>query len=105
MMTPPANANVIDWPSSILWFDEDGILYSVSKKVPPQSMEEVKKTMEDFYKLLDGKKVCMLVDVTHSQETSRELRDYAAQEFPKFTKAIAMVSESALGKMLANLFF
>jgi hypothetical protein len=51
------------------------------------------------------KKVCMLLDVTHSSETTREVRDFAAEELPKITKAIAMVSGSALGKVLANLFF
>ncbi len=47
----------------------------------------------------------MLLDVTHSSETNREVRDFAAEELPKITKAIAIVSHSALGKMLANLFF
>jgi len=47
----------------------------------------------------------MLVDVTHSMESTRETRDYVAEEFPKYVKALAMVSDSALGKMLANLFF
>jgi hypothetical protein len=47
----------------------------------------------------------MLVDVTYTAESSKEIRDYAAHEFPNFVKAIAMVSGSVFGKMLANLFF
>lgn len=104
-MEPPKDAKVIDTYSATYWFDENGILCTVSKKVPPQPLEDIKKTIEEFKQLLNDKKVCMLIDVTNSGESSREVRDYAAVEFPKFIKAIAMVSNSELGKMLANLFF
>ena len=105
ILEPPKNAQLMDTKTGTSWFDENGILYSISKKSGPLSMEETMKITEDFKKMLNGKKVCMLVDVTNSNETDRETREYAAQEFPKITKAIAMVSKSALGKMLANLFF
>lgn len=104
MLTKPANADIIEWPTATIWFNE-GILFSISKKVPQQTLEEVKKSLEDFKLLIGDKKVCMLIDVTHTTESSRELKDFAAKEFPKIIKAIAMVSDSALGKMLANLFF
>jgi hypothetical protein len=103
-MQAPANTKIYDFPGSVFWF-EDGILCSISKNMPAQNLEEVKKTIEEFKKIIDGKKVCMLLDVTYSPESTKEIRDYAALEFPKFTKAIAMISKSALGKMLANLFF
>jgi hypothetical protein len=105
MLTKPANAKIMEWPTSTIWFDESGILYSISKKVPQPSLEETKKILEEFKSIIGDRKVCMLIDVTNTSESSRELREYAAEEFPKFVKAIAMVSGSALGKMLANLFF
>lgn len=106
MMQPPANTKIYDTPSSTFWFDEDGIICSIQKKIVVQpTLDEVKEQLEFFKMLLGDKKVCMLIDVTNSVESSRENRDYAANEFPKFVKAIAMVSKSALGKMLANLFF
>ena len=103
-MEAPANTKVYDFPTSTFWF-EDGILCSVSKKAPAQTLEEAQKSIEEFKKILNGRKICMLLDVTYSPESTKEMRDYAAVEFPKFTKAIAMISKSALGKMLANLFF
>lgn len=105
MLTKPKNAVLKEWPTSTTWFDENGILYSVSKKAPPSTLEEARQTMEEFKKMIGDKKVCMLVDVTHTNDSSREMKDYAAEEFPKLIKAIAMVSDSALGKMMANLFF
>jgi hypothetical protein len=104
-MEPPKNAKVIDWETSTMWFDEDGVLYSISKKVPPQTIEQVKQSLEDFKKIIGDKKICMIIDVTNTGESTKETRDFAAMEFPKFVKAIAMISKSPLGKMLANLFF
>ncbi len=104
-MTPPENAKIMEWPTSTSWFDEEGILCSISKKAPRQTLEETRQSVEEFKKITGNKKVCMLADVTNSTETTKEVRDYAAEELPKMIKAIAMLSKSALGKMLANLFF
>lgn len=104
-MIPPKNATVTEWDTSIFWFDEQGILCSVSKKHKPQSLEEAKKVVETFKKMVEGKKICLLMDLTNSAEASKEVRDYASVEFPTFVKAMAVISKSALGKMLANLFF
>lgn len=104
-MEPPKNAKVYELKTSTMWLDEDGIVCSISKKIPPQTLEESKKGVVDFKKIVGDKKVCLLADVTHSTETTREVRDYAAIELPKLVKAVALISKSALGRMLANLFF
>ncbi len=104
-MQAPENVKVYDWHTSVFWFDEDGIFCVISKKSPAQTLEEAKKDIENLMEIIGQKKVCMLVDATNSTESTKELRDYAAVEFPKFIKAMAIVSNSALGKMLANLFF
>ena len=103
-MEPPKNSNVIDFPTSTMWWDE-GILCSVAKKAPPQTVEEAKKTIEEFKKITGGKKVCLLSDSTDSTPLSKEMRDYAAEVIPEIAKAIAIISRSAVGKMAANLFF
>ncbi len=105
MMTPPPNVKVYDWSTSIFWFDEDGILHSVSKSTNRVSIEEAKSQIEEFKKMVGDKKVCFLADATNSSETTKEVRDYAASEFPKLFKALAIISSSPLGKMLGNLFF
>jgi hypothetical protein len=105
MFQIPPNAKVYEFPTSTFWFDEDGIMWSISKKRPPQTIEQARDSIDRLKEITNNKKVCMLIDVTNTSESSRELRDYAAEELPKLVKAIAMVSSSALGKMLANLFF
>ena len=104
-MEVPKDRKVHDTQTSTYWFDDDGIMCSISKKADPLSLEETKKLLENFRATLKQEKICMFIDVTHSRETTRDVRNYVAEEFPKFVKAIAMISDSALGRMLANLFF
>lgn len=105
MIAPPPDTKVYDWNSSVFWFDEEGILYSVSKKTGTVSIDEAKREIEAFKRIIGDKKVCFLADATNTSETTKEVRDYAASEFPKLFKAIAIISSSPLGKMLGNLFF
>ena len=104
-MIIPENTEVFEFATSIMWFDENGILCSISKKVPQQTIEEAKTTMEEFKKITGGKKVCMLADSTDSSPVNKEMRDYIAQILPDIVTAIAIISRSAVGKMAANLFF
>jgi hypothetical protein len=105
MLSIPEHARIIDLPTSRIWREDSGIVCVVSKKVEPQTVEQAREAIKLFRDYIGSEKVCMLIDVTNSSESSREVREFVAEEFPKLVKAIAMVSNSALGKMLANLFF
>jgi hypothetical protein len=94
-----------EFASSTIWFEESGLLCSKSKKSEMQSVQDTKEIIDFLDKKLCGEKVCMLADVTYSSETTRDVREYAANELPRFIKALAMLSDSVTGKMLANLFF
>ncbi len=104
-MVPPKNVKVINLPTSTIWFDEYGILCSVAKNVPAQSLEEAKKSMEELRKLTGGIKVCLLSDSTESSPLNKEMRDYVAEVIPEILKAVAIISRSPVGIMAANLFF
>lgn len=104
-MKPPENAKLIETRTATLWIDEEGILYSISKKGPAETLEETQKSVEEFKKLFGDKKFCMILDVTNSAPSSREVRQYAAEELPKIIKAAAIIADSVFAKMLTNLFF
>ncbi len=104
-MLPPENAKLFEFPTSIMWFDENGILCSIAKKVPQQTIEETKILLEEFRKITGGKKVCLLSDSTDSTPVNKEMRDYLAEVLPEIVSAIAIISRSAVGKIVANLFF
>lgn len=104
-MVPPPNTKLTEFSNATMWFDENGILCSVSKKVSQQTVEEAKQSMKDFLELTSGKKVCFLSDSTNSTPVSKEMRDYVAGIMPEIVKAVAVISRSAVGIMVANLFF
>jgi hypothetical protein len=104
-MHPPKNAEVVDFGSSLIWTDESGIVYIKSTKEPSPDIESLKEKIQDFKFRFGDKKWCFLLDVTNRGPVSKELRDFSAKELPKLIKAMAIISQSALGKMIANLFF
>jgi len=104
-MTPPENVKVHELPTSTIWLDEDGILYSVSKKASHRTVEEAEAALKKFMEVTGGRKLCMISDNTESPPVSKEMRDYAAKVLPNMTKAIAILSRSSVGRMAANLFF
>ncbi len=106
ILTIPDNVQVNETARSYYWFDEEGLMYSVGKKNAPQaSIPEMKKLLDEFVAAANGKKFCILSDVTHSTPNNKETREFVAKEFPKIVTALAMVSASPLGRMVANLFF
>ncbi len=104
-MEPPKNADLHETTTSVAWRDENGIICSISKKAPQPTVEESKKELIEFRKKFGEEKQCMLIDITNASPSTKEVRDFAAVELEKMVKAIAMVSGSAVGRMIANLFF
>lgn len=92
---------LIETPLSTSWFNKDGILCSVSKK-EERNFENMKKQIEMFKEMRKEKKLCMLADTSKMQPISREVRKYMSEELPKHVNAIALISGSSLGRMIAN---
>ena len=107
-MEIPTHLKTIDWPTSIMWFDEDGVLYSKSKPgiPPPVSKEESLRQMEEFKILIGGKPVCMILETaSNSKPPNKEERDFAAEQLNQVVKAMGIITTSPLSRMVANLFF
>lgn len=108
-MEIPNDVKLIDWTTSVLWFDKDGILYSMPKpgvEEPVLSVEETMKQVEEFKKLTGGKKLCMILETNNnSKPANKEMRDVVSELLTQITKAMAIISTSPLSRMVANLFF
>jgi len=102
-MKAPDSAEIFETPASTYWFDKE-VLFVIAKNAPPLPMQEQVKQTEEFKKKLGGKKICAIMDVTEAAASSRETREYNTRELPTMFKAIAFITRSALGRMLAHLF-
>ncbi len=105
MIEPPKDAELIKFKKHIFWFDSNEILYSKSISSDLTSIEDIREFTEYFIERLQGKKVCILLDFSNVSQSTKEIRDYVSSQFPKIALAVAMVSKTPLGRMMANLFF
>ncbi|MDF2437978.1 MAG: hypothetical protein K0Q95_2354 [Bacteroidota bacterium] len=108
-MEIPKDAKIIDWPTSVLWFDEYGILYSKPKPGAEQtviSREQTLRQMNEVKRLTGNKKLCMILETnSNSKPPQKEDRDFLSEQLSLITKAMAIISSSPLSRMIANLFF
>lgn len=106
-MFPPAGTKTLTLSNSIVWI-ENGIVFSVPSEHPPADMDrqQIREEMDRLRGFLGHRKACI---VTRSDPRSRppakELRDFIAEELSSITRAMAIVTDSPLSKMIANLFF
>ncbi|MES2590567.1 MAG: hypothetical protein V4608_01695 [Bacteroidota bacterium] len=103
-MEPHPNAQVYDSAGSTFWFNENGIVCFVTKNTPLQTLGDIINSFNKFKEIIGTRKVCVLLDITNSAEITREVRNYMASELPEFIIAIALISKTAFGKMLASIF-
>ena len=103
-LEPPGGAETFETTYSTMWFDENNILCSVSRK----NAVITKETLDHSFNMIriraKGEKVCWIGDVTNITSADKEARDYAANETPKFIKALALITNSPLSRMVANIF-
>jgi hypothetical protein len=105
----PLNAKTYELTGSTFWFSEEGILYSMPKPGAEQEAtdEQILQEMEKFRVIVGNKKVCMIAETAQgtTKPPKKEQRALIAREIASVTKALAIVTTSALSKMIINLFF
>lgn len=100
----PAHVEIIDTPTSLLWFDEEGILYSIAKDVP-RTIESIQEGITILQKRFGHKRVCLISDTTHTTPYNSQMRIELKQMSPYLFKAVALLSNSPMGKMLSASLF
>jgi len=103
-MIAPANAELFETPISTHWFNEKGILCSISKNVE-RTIEHYEKLMDLYARLTkNNNKLCLLVDATIIMPMNKEIREFLIREMPKFIKAQAIISDTPLTGMHTSAF-
>ena len=103
-MKIPVDISTYETKLSTMWLDESGILCSVFKKGTIISMKNLVDSFEYTKKLAKGKKLFLLADLTDISVPNKEVRDFAAVETPKFVSAYAIITNSPLSNLLANMY-
>jgi hypothetical protein len=104
-MIPNDAAVVEERKNDFIWFDDKDVLYSVPKdNVEDVTMEESLDEIRLWEERVGDKKYCMISVVNPHAKSSKEQRDWAAEVLPKYVTAIALISNSALGRMAIKLF-
>lgn len=108
-MEIPKDAKVIDFGTSLIWFDEFNIMYSLPKAgvaEPQLTREETLAQMAKLKEITGHKKVCMILETnSNSKPPKKEDRDFIADQLAQVAKAMGIISTSPLSRMIANLFF
>jgi hypothetical protein len=102
LLQPPENTKVYETSNSRYWFEED-VLYVISKKGRPDPKVEAQE-LSDFKKLLGGKKVYGIMDVSEASSESKESRERNTRELPLLFHAIAFIVKNPVTRMLAHLY-
>lgn len=102
----PADIKTFELSGSVIWFDEDGILYSVPKPDIQPTIQEMEADITSFKTYTGNRKVCIIIESSSRSEVpNKEEREFIAKGLAEVVKAMAIITRTPLSKMIANLFF
>jgi len=89
-----------------LWISEDGITHLVTNaSVRAELLADARENVAAISSLNHGIPVPVLVDIRSGQSIDREIRDYySSKEGLLIIKALALLVESPMTQLMANLF-
>ena len=103
--TPPPNA--LEVAVGKVWIDGEGIIRTLMHQSDSYGVEQAQEHIAAYAKLANGKKVPILADIRRlTTGADREARQfYASEAGAKHTKAVALLVQSDVTRLLANFFF
>ncbi len=102
-LTPPSDATVTS--SGYMWLDEDGIIIAIGADHQLHTLEHAIENTKMNAKLAGGVRRPFLIDMNKVKSMSREAREYYAGPEPqKIITAVGILTNSSVGKAVANFF-
>jgi hypothetical protein len=101
---PTGEGEVIETSITLFWFDKEGILYSIPKKIP-RTFENMSQSLDILKQKLGNKKVCLISDSTYEPPYSPKARDYIKFKMAKMLKALAALTCTPVSKMVWRVMF
>lgn len=105
-MLPPIPLDRPVWKSPIAtyWFNEDGILVSLSKKVL-RTVENISANADIVKNITGNKPVPLLIYLVQSPVPDKATRQLSTEKLPEIYSAMAMVSQPGLSQFIMKILF
>jgi hypothetical protein len=103
-MTAPTDRQIFEGEIATYWFDNDGILVSLSKN-PRRTVANITENIALVRRITNNKKIPLLIYLSNSPIPDKETKKFAAKELSNIYTAMAMVSKSGLAKIIMNMLF
>ena len=86
------------------WFEDDGILVSLSKDVK-RTVENIAANVALVKRITDNKRAPLLIYLTNSPVPDKATRQFSTAQLPTVYTAMAMIADRGLTKLIMNLLF
>ncbi len=103
-MTPPTDRQIFEGEIATYWFDDDGILVSLSKSLK-RTVANITGNIALVKQITNNKKVPLLIYLKNSPIPDKETRKFSAEQLPNIYTAMAMISEPGLVRLIMNVLF
>ncbi len=103
-MIKPNESLLIKGEIADYYLDNDGILYSYSKSIK-RTVENISRNVTLVKSITGDKPVLLLIYLSNSPMPDKAARKFSKEKLPEIYQAVAMVSESDLGKFIMNVLF
>ena len=100
----PTDRQTWDGEIASYWFDDNGILVSLSKS-PKRTVENISGNVALVKSITGSKPVPLLIYLSDSPIPDKQTRKFAAEQLPIIYSAMAMVSKPGLSKFIMNILF
>jgi hypothetical protein len=86
------------------WFDDNGILVSLSKSVS-RTVEYISSNVALVRSITNDKPVPLLIYLAKSPIPDKQTRKFSTEQLPKIYSAMAMVSKPGLSQFIMSILF
>ncbi len=104
----PADKKTLELTNSIIWFEDDGILYSrfADKPFVQATRKQMEEDLKKWREFVGHKKVLIITEShPNSESPAKEDREYISQALTEVAAGMAILTPSAVSRMVVNLFF
>jgi hypothetical protein len=104
MIAIPTDRPVFEGEIATYWFEDDGILVSLSKSTR-RTVEIIANNIALVQRITNNTRVPLLIYLSRSPVPDRATRTFSTQQLPVAYSAMAMVSEPGLSRLVMNMLF